>query len=170
MNKDKSAIDMIYEIFEKLESFDKKLTVIDNNIKLLNNKINKISNNDLKSPDAKPKAIAPNTIISAKPVVEPVEPKAADKPLENVKIYSRIKNKRKAPIKDIDVNIYNKEGKVIKTRVTDEEGYWEARVQPGEYGIEYSPVNVNKKLRPVNFKITVNNGIKELDISEINNL
>ena len=41
--KAKSAIDEIFSIAEKLDRIEKHLIVIDNNVKLLNNKISKLS-------------------------------------------------------------------------------------------------------------------------------
>jgi hypothetical protein len=70
----------------------------------------------------------------------------------------------------LDVRIFSPKGEMIKSRSTNKDGYWEARIPPGEYGVEYDPSNINKRLRPVNFKIVVEKGIKELDISEINKL
>ena len=161
--KEKSAIDTVYDIFDYLKELDKRLTIIDNNIKLLNNKINKISQNGDKNmpPGAveSPSAIAPIAIV---------QPKENILSTENIKVFGRIKNKQAKPIKDIDVRIYDKIGNNIKSRVTDSEGYWEARIPPGVYGVEYDPSNVNKRLKPVNFKVTVSPGIKELDISEVN--
>jgi hypothetical protein len=159
--RERSAIDAIYDILNKLESIEKKLTVIDNNIKLLNNKVNKLST------DSARKVAAPRAVV---PSAATVKPQLSEELIKNVKVFGRIKNKQKKAIKGVDVKIYSREGKIIKSRTTDKGGYWEARIPPGEYGIEYDPSNINKRLRPVNFKVTVKKGIKELDISETNKL
>ncbi len=159
-NKEKSAIDAIYTVLEHVEKIEKRLVVIDNNIKLLNNKINKLNTVGAKQEvNDSPRAIAPITIVQSK---------KKSGPIENVKVFGRIKNKQEKPIKDVDVRIYDEKGKSVKSRKTDSKGYWEARIPPGDYGIEYDPSSINKRLRPVNFKVKVSEGIKELDISEIN--
>jgi hypothetical protein len=48
-DREKSAVDAIYEILDKLESLEKKMTIIDSNIKLLNNKVSGL---EIKSPTA----------------------------------------------------------------------------------------------------------------------
>ena len=42
-NRAESAIDMIFNLSSQIELLDKKLTVIDSNLKLLNNKVSKLS-------------------------------------------------------------------------------------------------------------------------------
>jgi hypothetical protein len=160
-NKEKSAIDTIYSILEHLKKLDEKVTIMDSNIKLLNNKI-------MKSGPTKVDGKATIETVRTEAPIAIVPQKKSETTIDNVKIFGRIKNKQAKPIKGIDVNIYDKSGKNIKSRITDGDGYWEARIPSGDYGIEYDPAKVNKKLRPVNFKVTVAEGIKELDISEIN--
>lgn len=166
-NKEKSAIDAIYEILDKLEEFNNKLTLIDNNIKLLNNKVNKLNSDQVskRGPSTQqatvPRAVVPSA--SSKPHID-------EKEERTVKVFGRIKNKTKKPIKGIDVKIYNRVGENFKTRTTDKNGYWEARIPLGEYGIEYDPANISKRLKPVNFKVIVDGKLDELDVSEINKL
>jgi hypothetical protein len=161
-NKEKSAIDAIYEILARLTSLEYEIKNIDSNIKLLNNKITKLNVvNKKKVINSTPRAVAPAAVV---------QPKTPESLTESVKVFGRIKNKSKKPVKGISVKIHTRQGEIIKTRITDDKGYWEARIQPGEYGIEYDPSEINKRLRPVNFKVVVEEGLKELDISEINKL
>lgn len=157
MSEEKSAIEVIYLILDKINNMEKQLKVIDNNIKLLNNKIVKTSQSQ---------AIAKPTAMAPPPPPDHKQSKSAIESQETVKIFGRIKNKRTEPIKGVEVKIFDSSGVMIKNRTTDNDGYWEARVSPGQYGIEYDPTKINNKLRPANFKITVNSGIKELDISQ----
>jgi hypothetical protein len=158
-DKSKSAIDTIYDILAKLENVESQLKNMDTNIKLLNNKVSKLSKQNAA---AAPRATVPSLpeLPTAKPVVV--------NPSEYIKVFSRIRNKRKVPIKGIDIRIYDPKGKVLKERRTDEHGYWEARIPPGEYGVEYDPSNVNKKLKVANFNIRVRSGAKEMDLSSVN--
>ena len=41
--REESAIDTIYNLVQAIESLDKKVMVIDSNIKLLNNKVSKLT-------------------------------------------------------------------------------------------------------------------------------
>lgn len=159
--KAQSAIDKIDLILEKMISleqlFEKKMKVLDNDIKLLNNKLNKLQ---LKEPAkilAAPTATAPLQVS---------ETKVAEINIVNdlTKIFGRIKNKNKQPIEGVIVRLFTPSGEVVKTRTTDANGYWEVRIAAGQYGVEYDPTSINKRLSPVNMTVQINPGMKEYEI------
>jgi len=153
--REKSAIDAIYELLDDVKIIKKKLEIIDNNIKLLNNKVNKsvVSGKN----NGKPTATAPVAVVPP-PKDKNVEPS------KTVKVFGRIKNQRKKPIKDVQVRIFSPQGSVVKSRTTDSEGYWEARIPSGKYGVEYDASGINKKFRPINLNINVDKDVKEYEV------
>jgi hypothetical protein len=154
--KEKSAIDVIYDIFLEIKELRKEVKVLDNNVKLLNNKLtknNKLSEEKLQPPRAE-------VPVKKLPTVDNIVPVQAD----NVKVFGRIKNHNKEPIANVDIKIYNEKGEIIKKRNTDDKGYWEARISPGKYGIEYDPSSLNKKFKPLNININIIDGMKEYEV------
>ena len=43
--REESAIDAIYEILDKMDSFSKRLVVVEDNLKILSNKVSKLNTN-----------------------------------------------------------------------------------------------------------------------------
>jgi hypothetical protein len=154
-NKDReqSAVDAIYEILNEIKDLKKRLDIIDNNIKLLNNKVNKSS--AAASKPGRPSATAPIGVS---------QPAKAEVVSKNIKVFGRIKNQRKKPIKDVKVKIFSPKGALVKSRSTDSEGYWEARIPPGQYGVEYDASSINKKFRPINLNINIDKDVKEYEV------
>ena len=157
--KEKSAIDTIYEILSEIKELKKQMIVLDNNVKLLNNKFSKITKVSPEVSQNQPRAEIP---------AKKIQPEAVliknDNPKESVKVFGRIKNQNKEPINNVDIKIYNDAGEIIKKRNTDDKGYWEARLAPGKYGIEYDPSSLNKKFKPLNININIIDGMKEYEV------
>ena len=52
--KEQSAIDAIYEILDRLDLLDKRVQIIDDNVKLLSNKVSKLNKNAAVAATASP--------------------------------------------------------------------------------------------------------------------
>lgn len=154
--RESSAIDVIYELKNMMEKIDKRLEILDNNLKLMNNKVVKLQktvgnltlssseNSDLKKEK------------TANPIIK--SGKRSDKYVTGpIRTYGKILSKDHTPIKDVQVAIFNDENEVIKTRKTDSKGFWEVRLPQGEYSVQYT----HKRFKPINISITLNDDMKE---------
>ena len=154
--KEQSAIDAIYEILDVLSNFEKRLDVIDSNVKLLNNKVSKLSKVKLSKAGAHgPSAGVPT---GKSPVKSEIDTKVVKSlVIGKIKAFGYIVNKAKQPISDVVVNIYNEKSETIRSMKTDAEGYWDARLPAGKYGVEY----LCKKFKPINRTINLQDNLTE---------
>lgn len=157
--REQSAVDAIYEALEELKELKKQIKMIDSNVKLLNNKvlkiseaINKLEASPIAAAQPKPSAIP---ITTSTPQLET---------LDSVKVFGRIKNAQKKPMENVKVNLFSARGELIKSRKTDSDGYWEARVPPGSYVIEYDPTDLSPNLKPVNINAIIDKSLQEYEV------
>lgn len=155
-DRDQSAIDAIYELLDEVRELRKEVKIIDGNIKLLNNKFSKIAS-------APAQTSAPTAQGIAKPTAAPPPPQKAES-IHTVKLFGRIKNQARKPIKGVYIKVYDPAGNVIKSRETDSEGYWEARVAIGQYVVEMNATHINKNFLPKNINIFVDDSITEFEV------
>lgn len=157
MKKDEiSAIDAIYTILEKIDLLEKRFSVIEDNVKLLNNKLSKINKNIV---------TAAEPMTAQAPIDEPeapIEPRKEPERLVlgNVKVYGYIVNRNRQPIDGVMVNLYDQNNRLIRNIITDQNGYWDSRLPSGQYGVEY----IHKKFKPINKTIQIEDGIKTFEV------
>lgn len=153
MSKEQSAIDAIYNILDEISNIKKQILIIDSNIKLLNNKVGKIISKDVGAPSA---------II---PPTSPQQPNSDPSEYNKlIKVFGRVKNQRKKPIRDVYIKIFTPKGEVIKSRTTDSDGYWEARLNPGHYCVELNASHINNKFKPINKNIFIEATMNEFEV------
>lgn len=155
-----NAVSLIYQMAESVINTQLYLKELDANIKLLNNRITKLEktlvaamketqlmNQDLVvvNRESKSGQIIPTNNESTKFVIG------------NIKMHGKITNQSLAPIKDALVKIYDTDGNVISTRLTDRDGTWEKRLPPGKYLVEYSAKGFGK----TGFNIELTDGMRE---------
>jgi hypothetical protein len=148
--REQSAIDSIYGMENTLEELLKRIQVMEDNLKLLNNKVSKLS---------KPIPL-PLVKSDSSPEPPPRQQKVENLVLGNIKLFGYIVNKSKAPIPDVAVNVYDANNKLIKNTKTNGDGHWEARLPPGRFGVEY----IHKKFKPVNKTVELEDGTKECEV------
>jgi NADH:ubiquinone oxidoreductase subunit D len=153
-NREQSAVDAIYELLDEVRELRKEIKIIDNNVKLLNNKI-------LKSTTPAPAQPAAGLPKAAVPVAS--QQKQSEN-AQTIKLFGRIKNQSMKPIKGVYIKVYDPNGSIIKSRETDSEGYWEARVVAGQYVVEMDARHINKKFLPKNINIEVNETMNEYEV------
>jgi len=153
--KEQSAIDAIYEILDKLETLDKRVQVVDDNVKLLSNKVSKLNKNAAAAVTASPVIKEPS---SNQPTQK--QQKVDRLVLGNIKTHGFIVNKSKVPIYDVIVNIYDGNNKLVKNAKTNSDGYWEVRLPSGKYGVEY----IHKKFKPINIVIDLADDISDYEV------
>lgn len=160
-NREISAIDTIYLLKDLIERLDKKIDILDGNLKLANNKISKlqkmVTNLTLVEANSveknKEKEIVPNQIIRTG--------KRSNSYIAGpIRTFGKIVSKELKPIQDVQVAIFNDENEVIKTRKTDSKGYWEVRLPSGKFGVQYT----HKKFKPINLTIELDDNITEYEV------
>jgi hypothetical protein len=154
-NREQSAIDAIYELLEEVRELRREIKLIDDNVKLLNNKVGKMS--------LAPSAV-PASVTAQKPTAVPANLSQQPDPNHMIKLFGRIKNQARKPIKGVYVKVFDPIGNVIKSRETDSEGYWEARVVAGQYVVELNATHINKNFLPKNINISVDETMNEFEV------
>lgn len=157
-SKEMDAIEIIYALFDEVKKLNKKVDIVDNNIKLLNNKVSKlnklISIQDVKKPVTQPTAVA---------VQGKVPPAQKGKlVIGNIKTFGRIANKEGAAISGVEINVYDVAGQIIKNKKTNKEGYWDVRLPPGDYGVEYKRAG----FKAVNLNIKLDESMREFEVGK----
>ena len=155
--KTKSAIDSIYSIEEKLEAFEGRFSSIESQLKILSSKLEKAikskdseaKSSDMKMPSAKP------------PVANAKSAKKVEKlVLGSIKTFGYIVNKNQEPIKGVEVSVYDSGNDIIKKIITNDDGYWSARLPSGKFGVEY----IHKKFKPINRTILIPENVNEFEV------
>jgi len=164
--KAKSAIDEIFAISERLETIEKYLVVIDSNIKNLNNKVSKLSKKIEGGVSTRPSAAAVAKTPSASapgPSLVPARNKGLV--IGDIKLFGYIFSKNNSPIKGVNITVYNETGEVIKEKVSNNDGHWSVRLPPGKYGVEYNHHFGNRKFKPINRTVELNERTKEYEVT-----
>ena len=148
--REQSAIDSIYSMESTLEQLLRLVQVMEDNLKLLNNKLSKLP---------KPTPFPP-VKDNTSPEPPPRQQKVEKLLLGNIKLFGYIVNKVKVPIAEVAVNVYDSNNKLVKNARTNADGYWEVRLPPGKFGVEY----IHKKFKPVNKTVELADDTKECEV------
>jgi hypothetical protein len=132
-DREKSAIDAIYDMENRLKEMEKKLKASEGKLDLVLAKLDKLSK---QSPVVK--INSPPKSVSQQKVEKLL--------LGAVKVFGHIVNKSQTPLVGVQVKIYDDKNELVKDLKTDDNGYWEARLPGGRYGVEY----LHKNFKPVN--------------------
>jgi hypothetical protein len=153
-SKEQSAIDVIYTMLEKVELLDKRVQVIDDNLKILSNKVSKLNKN------AAVAAVIP-PIVKDNIQPQPIRQQKVQKlVLGNIRLHGYIVNKSKIPIPDVIVNVYNDSNEKVKGLSSDANGHWEVRLPAGRFGVEY----IHKKFKPINRTVELEEAQNEYEV------
>lgn len=132
-NREKSAIDAIYKIEEKINELEKRFKSTDGKLDLILAKLDKLSR--------------PTPVVKIDSQQKNVSQQKVKKLLLGaVKVFGHIVNKGKKPLVGVQVKIYDESNELVKDLKTDDNGYWEVRLPAGRYGVEY----LHKNFKPVN--------------------
>ena len=132
-NREKSAIDAIYDMEEKLNNMEKRIRSNEGKLDLILSKLDKLSKS------------TPAVKINSQP--ESVSQQKVKKLLlGSVKVFGYIVNKAKVPLVGVQVKLYDDKSELVKDLKTDDNGYWEVRLPGGRYGVEY----LHKNFKPIN--------------------
>lgn len=150
MSEEKTAIDLVYEMHDMLNTMKQKIDLMEKNINLLNDKANgrlmeAIGNN--KPPQIK---LDPEPETSSQVQEMPLPPAPDTPPPEmrvvdadpavarsNIKVTGKFLDRAGKAIPDIEVTIVNEDGDILKTTKTNRSGYWLSFLPPGQYSAEF---------------------------------
>lgn len=140
---EKNAIEKIDEIHAEIKDLKQYMLIIDKNIKNLTNKLSKIT-------------VASH--VASNP--------ATDEKGHHVRLFGKFKKKdQTSPLPGVVVRIKNLSDVLIKERISDEQGYWEARVLSGnQYKIELDPSMINPNFKKIVRVVTVEMGTNDLEV------
>ena len=177
--EEKSALDIIYQLPLILKKLESKIDVIDNNVKILNNKIIKLSqekkeiklqqpeNPNLKKETEErivyqPRAEAPDSIQI--PAQQKLESSKKQEPakliLGNKKVYGYIKTTSMKPVIGATVRIFDSTNSLIREVTSDKDGYWESRLPSGKFSSEI----LIGGIKPINRAFELLTDIKEFEL------
>lgn len=154
--REQSAIDMIYLIYDKLESLEKRIAIIEDNVKLTNNRINKLKNS---APKGKPSAKAVDPLPGE---FEQSTPSSSTSKLVlgNIKVGGTVNSKEGKALSGVAVSVYDDNNDVVKRVMTNGQGKWEVRLPPGKYGVEY----IYQGYKPVNKFFTLDEKMSKYEV------
>jgi|14BtaG_2_1085337.scaffolds.fasta_scaffold00001_56 hypothetical protein len=159
--KEISAIDAIYEILDRIDLMDKRLQVIDDNVKILSNKFSKFQRLETSAAAAEPssRVVAP-VVKSNSPQNSASQQKVKKLLLGNIRVFGYIVNKEKRPLNEVSVKIYDDKNEIVKDHLTNPDGFWEVRLPKGRYGVEY----IHKNFKPINRTIELKGADREYEV------
>jgi len=160
MERELSAIDVIYNIYEKLEELEKKIQAIDDNIKILNNKVTKINKIGNQLSEQKPTSAAYAQPVEQEQAAEPVIKQPDKLLLGATKVFGYIVNRMKEPVECVVVNIFDQANNLVKSSKSNKDGYWDFRLPPGSYSIQY----IHSKFKPINKAVKIPDGVREFEV------
>ncbi len=156
--REESAVDVIYKIMDALDGLDKKISIIDSNLKLLSNKVSKIS----KAKAQRPLAIDIDRDFQENVITDGVQPDDSGPKLilGNVSVFGHVIDGNKVPMEDVFVTIHTSDSKLIKDLATNKDGYWSVRLPPGKYIVKYEM----KGYKPIKRTIELSKNMKKYEV------
>ena len=163
----KKAVDLIYDINDKIDTMMSKLSSMEEAMSSVNNKIyvlnEKVSSLESKILEVKNSSVNHPTAVAH--VISSPAPSASPKKSEklligNVKIYGYVYNKNKSPISGVDVTLFTSDNEIVRSLKTDGSGYWEARVRSGRYSVELK----HGRFKPINKFVEIPEGVSDFEV------
>jgi hypothetical protein len=159
-DKDKTAIELIYEIHTMLTNMSNRLDMLEKNVLLLNDKANgkmfEAINREMPQgktatseavqgmrPIPGPTTISPDRLAAlSEPAAAPAAPRQ-----ENVRVFGKFADQRKKPILGVEVTILDANNQVVKQTKTNKSGEFNSFLPPGQYSAEFVKENMAPQFR-----------------------
>ena len=129
---EKSGIDILKELLDKVNLLDRRFAVIEQNTKELLNRANLEA--------TKPKIMVNNEMPTIKSSIpEPTVAPATEPPKKRLdtKIIGKIKNREGKSLIGASVKVYNDKKQLVKDTRTNRAGDWMCFLPPGTYAANY---------------------------------
>lgn len=133
----KSGLQMIEEMLNKMSALDRRMQVVETNLKLLLN--SRSAGLPINGREAKPSAtgVKMNDKPAQAPRLEAPKPEAPKpKAAPNSRVIGRIKGEDGKAVPNVSVTIYDARNNAVKRTKTNRAGDWMAFLPPGKYGAE----------------------------------
>ena len=134
------GIDILQKIAEQQEEMLQLFKVLDRNVK-------KLMNQKPQAPAAMPSALMGDGEEKAQKRI-----KGGFTREKTIKVYGQAQRTGGIPIQNVKVTVFDAEDTEVVSRITNENGYWQARIPAGDYVAEYSHESFNAVNKV--FKIT----------------
>lgn len=128
---EKTTLEKVEEIWQKVNTLDKRFTIIEQMMKDILNKLNgnTITPEKIKISSTQKTVSIDNTMKIGDPTI-PINPNA------KVKILGQIKKGGKC-VFNVNVKVYDNNNQIIKETRTNKAGEWMSLLPPGKYKAEY---------------------------------
>ena len=184
---EKSGIEMLEEIMNKVDLLSKKVDVLDQNIKKIANST-KISELITKAQESniagwtKPKEPVTKQTTDPKGMRFKFESVDASKIKQDSALINKnnrvssnkvgmvkgkmitLNNGQQVPLPDITIKIFDGKNKMLKETKTNRAGQWMAQLQPGKYVVEMTGKYKDQELTPQNKVFELLPGVEELEV------
>ena len=191
---DKSGIEMLEMILARLDFLEKKIDVLDQNIKKIANStkmaemINKAAGTPVETyakankpkiqvAEAKDKKVAPPNGMrfkfeptDASKVVQPAVATPAKRTVQavhNVIVKGKmitVAGDKSIPLTEVAVKIYDAKDALVKETKTNRAGQWISHLPPGKYIAEMTGLFNGQELIPQNINFEIPEGVKEFEV------
>ena len=126
------GIDILQKLADDVDEMKKTILVLDRNVKKLMNQ----------------KPQAPLAAPTAQPAGGEVEGtqkriKGGFTREKTIKVYGNAQRTGGMPIQNVKITVFDAKDKEVASRITNENGYWQARIPAGQYVVEYSHESFN---------------------------
>lgn len=167
--EEKSAIELIYEMYTMIQNIEARVTLMEKNIDLLNDKTNgklleAIATDFPKgqAPSAKEMPLPPQK-AEAQPAPKSKNPQQTSSPLprQNAKVTGKFADIRNKPIAGIEVTIVDANNAVVKQTKTNRAGRWMSYLPPGHYSAEF----IKEGMQPTFRVFQVIQGQSEIEVT-----
>ena len=139
---EKSGLEMLEELIQKVNLLNKRFEVIEQNTKELMNRANGFEKSKRQEKPISPSEIGLQPVISST-VPNPIEGRALEsKPKNTTKVIGKIKGKDNKYLSGVFVKVFNQAGEIVKETKTNRAGEWMSFLPPGRYGAEYLLENI----------------------------
>jgi hypothetical protein len=133
----KTGIELLQDLFEKVELLERRFTLIEQNTKEILNRLNVQS--------MVPSAPLPEPKNNMKPMITSSVPMPTNEPQEQsgamTRVMSKIKNKEDKMMAGVSIKIYKNDVFIRETK-TNRAGEWQCFLAPGNYRADYFQENV----------------------------
>lgn len=185
MSDERSGIDMLMEILDKLNTLEKRMNVLDLNVKTIANGSN-LAGLITKAIDTpykeyvkamKPKITAVETPdtngfknfkFHAVDTQDKISKQSGD---NKIRVTGKIKinsGKKIVPLPGVTVKVYDTQDKLVKNTKTNKAGHWMGQLLPGKYVVSFDGEFKGQKLQQqnINFEVpsTLPEGVSEFEV------
>ena len=136
----KSGLDLLKEIYEKIEELNRRYAVLEQKMDLILNRANGFAPSTQTSQvmiNDQPVSIKGTTPTPDAPSIKvgPERPKLSPKNM--ARVTAKIKDESNRALIGVRVRVFNDKNQVVKETKTNRAGEWNSFLPPGNYGAEY---------------------------------